>query len=92
MLFLNIIGFILGSTATVCGIWQLDTILRRRNKNGLWLIIFFGPLSLFAIFAEKFLDLENSALVVLYICAASFIGLPTAIWGFLEISAGMKEE
>lgn len=92
MLFLNIIGFGLGLAAAVYGFWQFDKILRRRNKNGLWLFIFFGPFALFAIFGEKFLDLTNNGLAVLYICAASFISLPTAIWGFLEISAGMKED
>ncbi len=92
MLFLNILGLSLGLVAAFYSFWQFDKILRKRNKNGLWLLIFFGPFASFTIFGEIFLDLTNNALVVLYICALAFFGLPTAIWGFLEISAGMKED
>ena len=72
--------------------YKIDFILKKRNKNGLWLIVFFGPIFLMAYVGENYIDLTNNGFVVLYICAAAFLGLPTAIWGFSEISAGMKSK
>lgn len=80
------VALLIGAAAFAFAIAWADARLRRRGKNGFWLLLFFGPL----VTGAKVLELVPSnreELQIIALLVGCILGAPFAIWGAVELSA-----
>ena len=80
------VSLLIGAAGFALAIALADARLRRRGKNGFWLLLFFGPL----VAGAKLLELvpgEREELKIIALLVVCIVAAPFAIWGAAELSA-----
>lgn len=83
---LVVVSLLIGAAGFALAIVFADKRLRRRGKNGFWLLLFFGPL----VAGAKLFELvpgERTELKMIALLAVCIVAAPFFLWGLAELSA-----